>query len=127
MDGAKQATYNSCFSWSFETVLQSFKKGQLLVGLRTKKKNNDEGSDNCDRCCKLGAGDKIADVYHACKYRSIWIAIMVLSIQNRVLYVKLLTVLVKGSSMIIAVAIPVRIDEATRKLARYNRSSFIYS
>ena len=45
------------------------------MGLGTQKKNNDEGSDNCDRCCKLGAGDKIADVYHACKYRSIWIAV----------------------------------------------------
>jgi hypothetical protein len=50
---------------------------------------------------------------------------MVLNIQNNVLNVKLLTVVDKGSPTNKAEAKPDRIDEATRKLARYNRSSLI--
>ena len=55
------------------------------------------------------------------------IAAIVVSIQRKVLYVKPLTVLVRGSSMSKAEVIPVKTDEATRKLARYKYLSLIIS
>ena len=73
------------------------------------------------------AGSNLVYIYHSSKYRSIRIAIVVLSIHNTVLDVKLTHVLKKGISIRSATARPVMTDEATFKLAINNFSSRIGS
>ncbi len=73
----------------------------------------------------MGAGSNLVYIYHSSKYRSIRIAIVVLSIHNTVLDVKLTHVLKKGISIRSATARFVRIAEATFKLAINTFSSCI--
>jgi hypothetical protein len=65
----------------------------------------------------VDASNDLLYVYHSSKYRSILIAIIVVSIQNTMLYVKLITVVVKGMAIKHVVARPVMIADATFKLA----------
>jgi len=69
----------------------------LLFFVRFRAEHHDDHGCcyNGDCCGKLDAGENLTNIYHVCKYRSIKIAIIVLNIQNSVLYVKLLTLLDK--------------------------------
>ncbi len=101
----------------------------FFVGLRTQKENNKNRCNKRNCRCNLGTVDDVVniEIYHACNSHSIRIAAIVLTIHKIVLCVKLLILLPdKGISRSKAEAAPVRIDEATRKLARYNRSSLIF-
>ncbi len=91
------------------------------------KHYNEERGDDGDHRCELRAYDEVVNVYHDCKYRSIVMAIIRVSIQNNTWYVKWIPGRINGSSISSADAIPVNTAEATRKLARYNRSSRIYT
>jgi hypothetical protein len=93
------------------------KTGGLLAGLRFQKYHNEEGRNNRNRCGKVDASNDLLNIYHSSKYRSILIAIIVVSIQNTMLYVKLTTVVVKGMAIKHVVAKPVISADATFKLA----------
>ena len=97
----------------------------LLAGFGLEQDHNQECRHNGDGCGYLCAGSDLVYIYHSSKYRSIRIAIVVLSIQNTVLDVKLTHVLKKGISISSATARPVMTDEATFKLAINNFSSRI--
>ena len=91
----------------------------FLFRFRTERNHNNSRGDNSDGCRKLDTGEKLADIDHSCKYRSIRIAIIVLNIQNNVLNVNKLTLPPdKGRPTKRAEAIPVKIDGATCSIAR---------
>src|SRR5579864_307752 len=98
----------------------------LFRRIRTQYNRNHGSCYEGNNCGKLGAGDNVVNIYHACKYRSIKIAAIVLTIHKNVLYVKLPILLPdKGISISKAEAIPERIEEPTRKLARYKYASLM--
>ena len=91
--------------------------GSLLAGFRLEKHHNQKRRDKRNGGGKLGTGNKLVNIYHSSKYRSNRMAIPVVSIQNNTWYVKPSHVCVKGISINSAAARPVRIDDATFKLA----------
>jgi hypothetical protein len=113
----------SCYLCAAEKFIETHRS--LLMMLGTQKHDNEKRCDNRYCCCNLGAVDNIDNWDHGCNSRSAFTATIVASIQKTVLYVKLSQLRTKGISMRRADARPERMEDATRKPARYNRSSCI--
>jgi len=95
----------------------------FFVRLRTECNSNYGCCYQSNNRCELCAGDYVVNVYHFCRYRSTKIAAIIFNIHKNVLYVNSNHVFAKGISRSKADAIPVRIDEPTRKLAMCKDSS----
>ena len=80
--------------------------------------NNNSSCDKRNDRCYLCTSDYVANIDHSCKYRSICIAETVFNIHKSILNVKLTQERARGISSSKAEAMPVRMEEATRSVAR---------